>query len=151
MRIVIHKGDGRHTLRCFREDGTSTHAPAGPGLPSHDLAHWVAERAAGVRGGFYGRVAAGRSLQDLSDPQKLREEGLTGDALVGEVLARALGSMWAGACREEQFLELIGAELGALAPSLTMDDVGAMSRAYAEILARWQALPAGESLILEWP
>ena len=58
MRVVVHKADGRHRLVCVREDGSMTQAETGPGLPAHDLAHFVAERAFGLRRGFFGNVAA---------------------------------------------------------------------------------------------
>src|SRR5579884_1322148 len=125
MRIQIHKGERRHTLRCFRPDGTSTQASTGPGLPAHDLAHYVAETTLGLRGGFFGLVAAGRSLAELSDPAVV--PGLEGEVWLAEALARALGSLRTGACEPAQFGPLVRDDLAAHGRSLPPGLAAALS------------------------
>ena len=156
MRIAFHKGSGRHTLSCVRDDGTTTRQEAGPGLPFHDLAHYIAERALGLRLGFFGMVAAGRSLRELSDPEVLRtlgEEAME-HAMVAEVLARAVGSMATGACRAEDLSTLLLAELGERLPlalrNLSLQTVRAIEARYAALSAEWRALPEGATLTLPW-
>ncbi len=79
---------------CVRDDGSTTQAETGPGLPGHDLLHYVAERALGLRRGFFGNVAAGRSLAALGDPAVIR--ALDEEAWTAEALARALGATATG-------------------------------------------------------
>ena len=150
MRVRIHKGDGRHRLVCVRDDGSSTQAETGPGLPAHDLAHWVAERALGLRRGFYGNLAAGRTIGELGDPAVIRT--LPAEAWTAETLARALGALATGGCRVDELPALVRAELGADAlPALDAALARRMADDFAALLASWRALPDGESLTLDWP
>ena len=96
MLIRVHKGAGRHRLVCVRDDGSTTQAETGPGLPAHDLAHFVAERALGLGRGFFGNIAAGRTLAELGDAAVIRT--LDAEAWVAESLARALGATVTGGC-----------------------------------------------------
>lgn len=150
MRVRIHKGDGRHRLVCVRDDGSSTQAETGPGLPAHDLAHWVAERALGLSRGFYGNIAAGRTIAELGDPEVIRM--LPSEAWTAETLARALGALATGGCRVDELPALVRAELGADAlPALDATVARAMADDFAALLASWRALPDGASLTLDWP
>jgi hypothetical protein len=149
MRVRVHKGDGRHRLICVRDDGSTTQSETGPGLPAHDLAHFVAERALGLRRGFFGNLAAGRTIAELGDPAVIRT--LDGEAWVAETLARALGATATGGCRVDELPELVRAELGAGAlPALTGERARAMADELLALLAEWRALPEGEALTLDW-
>jgi len=63
VEIRITKKERRTVLSCVRADGSSTTADLGPGLPAHDLAHFVVERAFQLRQGFFGNVLRGESLR----------------------------------------------------------------------------------------
>jgi hypothetical protein len=150
MRIRIHKGAGRHRLICVRDDGSMTQAETGPGLPAHDLAHYVAERALGLGRGFFGNVASGRSIVALAEPDVIR--GLDDEVWTAEALARALGATVHGGCRVDELPTLVRAERGeAAVPALTVDVARAMAARFAALLADWKALPDGEALELDWP
>ncbi len=151
MRIRVHKGaGGRHRLACRRDDGSMTQAETGPGLPAHDLAHYVAERALALRHGFFGNVAAGRTIAELGDPAVIRT--LDGESWVAETLARALGAVATGGCGAAELPALVRAELGPGAlPALDDATARAMADDFAALLAAWRALPDGEALALEWP
>ena len=150
MRIAIHKGGGRHRLVCTRDDGTTTQAETGPGLPAHDLAHYVAERALGLRQGFFGNVAGGRTIAELGDPAVIPT--LPPEAWTAETLARALGATATGACRVDQLPALVRAELGEAAlPQLTDALAQTLVDDFATRLAQWRALADGDTLTLDWP
>lgn len=150
MRVVVHKGDGRHRLVCVRDDGSTTQAETGPGLPAHDLAHFVAERALGLERGFFGNVAGGRSIAELGDPAVIR--ALEAEAWAAEALARALGATATGGCRADELPALVRAELGDDAlPALDGSVARAMADEFARLLAAWRALPDGAALTLDWP
>ena len=51
MRIEIAKRGRRNELRCVRSDGSCEVASLGPGLPHHDLAHFVVESRWNLRAG----------------------------------------------------------------------------------------------------
>ena len=150
MRVRIHKGGGRHRLVCVRDDGSSTQAETGPGLPAHDLAHYVAERALALRRGFFGSIAAGRTIGELGDPAVIRT--LPPEEWTAETLARALGAVSTGGCRVDELPALVRAELGADAlPALDGTVARAMANEFAALLACWRALPDGDALLLDWP
>jgi len=150
VRIRIHKGDGRHRLICTRADGSTTQAETGPGLPAHDLAHLVAERALGLGAGFFGNVAAGRTIAELGDPAVIRTLGA--EAWTAERLARALGATATGGCGADELPALVRAELGEAAlPALTVDLAQQMVADFAAQLAAWRALADGDALVLDWP
>jgi hypothetical protein len=150
MLIRVHKGAGRHRLVCVRNDGSTTQAETGPGLPAHDLAHFVAERALGLGRGFFGNIGAGRTLAELGDAAVIRR--LEPEAWVAESLARALGATVTGGCGVAELPALVRAELGADAlPALTATTAAAMAAELTALLAAWRALPDGEALVLEWP
>ena len=102
-----------------------------------------------MRRGFFGNVAAGRTIAELGDPAVIRT--LDGEAWAAETLARALGATATGGCRVDELPELVRAELGADAlPALTADIARAMAAELAALLAAWSALPEGEALPLDF-
>jgi hypothetical protein len=150
MRFRIHNGAGRHRLICVRDDGSTTQSDAGPGLPAHDLAHYVGERALAIRRGFFGNIAAGHSIAALNAPDVIRT--LDDEAWTAEALARALGATVTGGCRVDELPALVRAERGEAAlPALTVDVGRDLAARYQALLADWKALPDGEALELDWP
>jgi hypothetical protein len=102
-----------------------------------------------LRRGFFGNLAAGRTIAELGDPAVIRT--LDGEAWVAETLARALGATATGGCRVDELPELVRAELGAGAlPALTGDLARAMADELLALLAAWRALPEGEAVTLDW-
>jgi hypothetical protein len=151
MKITIAKKENRNLLKCVREDGTSMTAELGPGLPHHDLAHYVIERKLGLTGGFYGKLADGYTVADLSDKEIIKTLGA--QTLIAEVVARALQSLTSGACASEQFLELINAELvrwRIAALVIEMSTITEMSAEFRSLVERYGALKNGQCLELQF-
>jgi hypothetical protein len=151
MKIAITRKGGRYRLSCFRADGSSTSADAGPGLPHHDLCHFVVERRFGLARGFFGNIAAGRTIAELGEKDVILS--LPPESLRAEILARALGSLATGACRADQFEELVNTELAqwkigemAIAPGEAEKLLGELEG----LLGRLGMLEDGESLTLEF-
>lgn len=151
MVIRITKKGSRNLLSCAREDGTTASADIGPSLPHHDLAHFVAERTFGLKDGFFGNVARGYSPAQLSDKDVISSLGV--EPFRAEILARALGSLDTGACRPEQFEDLVNAELSALglpdmpiAPGIR----DGMLAEFKEHLVTYASLRDGDSMTLEF-
>lgn len=136
----------------MRADGSRTSAKLGPGLPGHDLAHFVVERHCRLRLGFFGNVAAGYSLEALSDKAVIRTLGA--ESWLAEVLARALGSLATGACAPEQFTALVREELVrlgiALPEHLTSATGVQMLSELKQLSERYDSLTNGQSLCLRF-
>jgi hypothetical protein len=109
MVIRITRRGSRNLLSCARPDGTTASADLGPVLPHHDLAHFVVERAFGLKEGFFGNVARGYTPAQLSDKDIIKSLGR--EPYRAEILARALASLTTGACTPAQFEDLVNAEL----------------------------------------
>jgi hypothetical protein len=150
VEIRIMKKERRTVLTCVRSDGSSTTADLGPGLPGHDLAHFVVERAFHLKEGFFGNVVRGYSLQALGEKDVIKSLGP--ESWKAEILARALGSLATGACTSGQFVELINTELApsGAAPleALEAGEIDALLAELRALLDRYAALGNGESLRL---
>jgi hypothetical protein len=151
LRIRIARNGHRNVLTCVRPDGTSAFTDIGPGLPHHDLAHYVVERRFDLKEGFFGNIALGYTPAQLSDKEVIKRLGP--QSMVAEILARALQSLASDACRPEQFEELVGAELLPWGiPRLTIDPatVDAMADEFRALLERFSALADREGMTLEF-
>lgn len=151
MNITITKKENRNLLKCVRADGTTVIAELGPGLPYHDLAHYVIERKLRLGGGFFGNIAAGYTVAQLSDKEIIKTLGA--ETLIAEVVARALQSLSSGACTFEQFSEIVNAELSRwkiAAPVIEQDTISEMLTEFQVLLERYDALNNGQSLELQW-
>ncbi len=152
MQVTFVKRGQRTTLICRREDGTAERADLGPSLPYHDLGHFVAESSLGLTQGFFGAVASGRTIAELSDPEVIPTLGPA--SMQAEVAARGVGSLATGACRPDQFDELVNSELGHLGlpllPDLSADRANALLVQFRELVARFEGTSEGESLTLSF-
>lgn len=149
MRIRIARQHGRHRLQCVRDDGSITQAAAGPDLPHHDLAHYVAERVLNMRAGFFGAIADGRDIDELSNPAVIRT--LPPEAWDAEIVARTLQGTDNGTVKNEDFIDSVRLERGELLQGLSNDSVVRMQKEFRELLANWRAVPEGDALELPWP
>ncbi len=123
----------------------------GPGLPHHDLAHFVVERHFGLKEGFFGNIARGYTPAQLSDKEVIKRLGP--ESMVAEIMARALQSLVSGACTREQFEELVGAEfLQWGMPRLAIDStvVDSMAEEFRGLLERFSMLADRESMALDF-
>ena len=152
MLIKITKKNNRNTLVCTREDGTFTKSELGPKLPFHDMAHYVMEKKFNIQGGFYGMIAKGYSVEQLSDKNIIKTLGE--ESWLSEILARALGSLHTRACSKEQFIPLIQEELSGKytipMPAITEETVSEILDEYRALIERWNALPNGGSVKLQF-
>lgn len=152
MRITITRKKRRNQLTCWRADGSCESADLGPSLPHHDLAHFVVERKLDLIDGFFGRIARGCSVAQLSQTETIQNS--PPEALVAEVLARALQSLSTGACRLDQFAELVNAALlKQRLPPLEISSEQAVDRLeeFRALADRYSALRVGETMELEFP
>ncbi len=152
MEVLITKRERRNELMCVRADGSRTTANLGPGLPYHDLAHYVAEQRFKLRSGFFGNIASGYSTEQLADKAVIQSLGP--ESWLAEVLARAVGSLATGACRCDQFSTLVTAELTAMgirAPENLSATAGEELLAqFRELADRYDSLKNGETLRLQF-
>jgi len=141
--LSIVRGEGeRETVRC---ETRSTLV--------HDLLHFAAEKEAGVGTGFWGTLAAGRTLADMNDRTGValgaaRPEVMAIERIVGPLSAALKGVAPAAlVSRLRDYL----AEAGTPAPAwLTEGFVAAVQERMRRLQGEWRAVPFGERMRLEW-
>lgn len=151
MTIRVVKKGNRNQLVCTRNDGSTDFTDLGPNLPFHDIAHYVAESHLNLQQGFYGNIAQGHSVQQLSDKHVIRT--LPQEAMTAEIITRALQSLYGGSLTMEQFPELVAQEFTQWSIRFRVPDaktLTAMLRHYAELIVQWETLPEGGFLELNW-
>ncbi len=148
MRIRITKEHGGHRLICTRRNGTHTQSPVGPGLPDHDLAHYVVEQELHLGQGFFGLINEGYSIDQLGETSIIRS--LPAEALMAEVLARNLQGLSNGAVAQRDFIASLETELPHAPKDLTNAMITRMLGTYVDLLHAWENVPEGAGLELRW-
>jgi hypothetical protein len=161
---IAKQADGSASFSCTRADGSTTwqrqQGKYGAFFPRHDLTHYAVETTLGYRRGFYGLVADGWDLTDFGAPWPkgpMPADMDPAEVLVGffdaERATRAAGGApWTAADFNEQCATFYAANrIQAPPPVLTEDQLGAIRSQLRELFARWDALPAGDTLELHFP
>ncbi|HEY8061587.1 MAG TPA: hypothetical protein VID74_02260 [Gemmatimonadales bacterium] len=149
--IQFKKGrDSRPTLTCVRNDGSRTWSQVHPFFPEHDMTHLAVERALGLREAFFGLVARGWSLDRFAEPGMSRQ--LPAEAMLAEHLVGLLDRERAAGTRRMaiEVTDELQASLPAVGRAITEDQLEQIRGDRAEMLAAWQALPAGSTLEFEY-
>ena len=152
MKIEITRQTGRSRLTCRREDGSFTSENLGPDFPIHDLAHYVVETKFDLPDGFYGHIRSGMSIQELSDKAVIKKLGM--GSWLAEILTRNLQALTSGACRPEEYLELVEWEIASMGevdiPAMSLPDILEMKAQLEALAVRWDRLRDGETLTLNF-
>lgn len=139
---VVRPGGARETVRC---ESRSTLV--------HDLLHYAAEREAGVATGFWGTLAAGRTLADMNDRTGVALGAAGPDVMAVERIVGPLTGAVKGAAPDALARRLADylAEAGDPAPAwLTPAFVAAVQERMRQLLGAWRAVAYGEALALDW-
>jgi hypothetical protein len=141
------------TLVCERPDGTSTHGTMPrQGILPHDAFHFVVETTLGWRDAFFGRIAAGASLDHLTT--KLHGPKIDWsknvEALQSESVVECLqAEQWGGAADPLTFANILAVTCRRRhvdPPALTPADLARVRTALREFGAAWRPLNPGQSL-----
>lgn len=143
---IKKKTDGSAALSCVRPDGTVTwqrqEGLQGRFFPLHDLTHYAVETVLDLRG-FYSLVAAGWDLSDFGNPWprgQIPPEAHAVEQIVGFLdTERASGREWSAT-------DLRLADPYAVAEA----ELRQVRETRRDLFARWAALPAGDTLELDF-
>jgi hypothetical protein len=160
IRLKRHS-DGSASLTLTRADGTVTwqrqQGSLGLVFPPHDLTHFAVESELGYRGGFYGLVADGWEVGDFVAPWPrgpIPEEAREVELIVGFFDAeRRSMDRWSAEAFNAHAEKFVGASRSAgkmKVPVLRDDDIARVRVVRDALLARWFALPPGDSMELEF-
>ncbi|WP_298513003.1 hypothetical protein [uncultured Kordia sp.] len=152
MEIIINKGEHRNTLYCKRADGTFTSENLGPEIPNHDIAHFVVEKKFNLTKGFYGNIAAGMTIKDLSNKDIIKN--LDSESWLAEIMTRNLQSLGSGAAIIEEYIELVTWEASTMKniqiPTMNLPQIHEMKAEYDALCKQWKLLPIHGELRLQF-
>ncbi len=152
------KQDGSASMTCIRLDGSCTGQKSDEFFVAHDLCHYVAETTLHLKLAFYGMIAQGWDIADFGSPYprgRFPEEALP-DLIMGEHYAAVLGYILSGQpelaeeYRRQETMRM-GQDEIPLAFSISETQWQAMQTRICELIAQWNDLPNGETLILNFP
>jgi hypothetical protein len=147
MRIAFHRsGESHDRIYVNRDDGSELGWRWPAGGPPHDLMHYAVETELGLADGFWGLVATGANFNFA-----------TAHAQVDPATRTLSDEQVAGLIRAEAIVS--AATTAATVPDFAPEapdgwDATELVRARAAALRwlnRWRALPAGDTLVVDYP
>jgi len=162
MKITFQKDkNNRLSLRCEREDGTSTYTILkSPASVYHDLAHLAVERTLGFRKAFFGLLAQGFDIPDFEAkreerPAELLPANLPLEALQTEHIVNLLITEHFNSGKMSDFLSILNQSLIAaglaLPDELNEDTLAIIRDDFAELQEQWSTLPVEHSISYSFP
>jgi len=153
LHLVLKKiSADRSALSCRRADGTVTWARTAPFFPAHDLTHFAVESVLAWPRGFFGLIAEGWQLGAFAEPgvaARLPRESLVAENLVGHI-ERLGDETTVGDFNSALAASLVAQDLPPFR-ALTAAELTCIRTTRSALLARWKALPMGETLELDFP
>jgi hypothetical protein len=155
MRILFRKIPGEHhELTIVRGGERETTLCETRSVLLHDFIHYAVEGAANLETGFWGRLAAGRSLAEMNDRAGLPSPGEATEMAIIEKFVGALS----GAAKSVPAAELVAgiaryaAGTGDRLPTwLTEAVVVEAQERLRRLVGAWRAAPSGGAVELDWP
>lgn len=156
MKILFHKlTDREHRLEIVRDDGSAEAVTCeSRSYLEHDLLHYALEREAAIADGFWGSLAAGRTLEQMNG---MARSGMTPDAAGALAAIEPVVGALTGLTKGGSPAEVVGgarAYLEALeydVPAwLTEETLTAALARMRELEGRWRATARGTAMELTW-
>lgn len=156
VRILLRKlSDDRHVLQIIREDGRSEKVECETrSYLHHDLLHYAVEAEARLDGGFWGNLAKGRTLAQMSDRTGKARQAESPQMMAIEQVVGALSAIGKRGSANAIFVAIQDAatSAGVAFPEwLTSELASAVEARMRRLLGQWKATPYGESMALPWP
>jgi len=137
-----------------RDDGDQTWFRGDDFLVRHDLSHYAIDNILGYRTAFLGMINQGMDIRDFEDRGKRGRLQITMEAWYAENLAN-LFLIELSQGKFEDFNRISQATMRQTKPDLPplyLDsrDIGRIRSYLQELIDRWNSLPPGKQLILEY-
>lgn len=156
MRILLTKlSDERHALEIVRDDRRRERVELETrSTLLHDLTHFAVEQAAALDHGFFGSLAAGKTMAELGGRSEQGPPQYTGDMLQIErtvaILQRMTKTKEEPAAVHEQITAMLATQGEAPPPWFTVDLVTLVQERMRRLVGQWRATPYGASMELLW-
>jgi hypothetical protein len=158
MRILFHKlTDQRHALEIVRDEGRRERVECETrSTLFHDFLHYAVESQAGLHDGFWGRLAAGRTLAEMNE--RTVDAGYGPGMHAGLALVERIVGALSGIRKGQSAADLVAGicrfvtSTGAAAPAwLSEALVEAARERMRRLTGHWRATPHGQAMALDWP
>lgn len=154
MLVTFHKINPKeYKLQIKRQDESEDEAILDyREFLKHDLVHFVVEKNAGADYGFYGSLAKGKKLIELS-PKYQKEQGITADKdlmLIEMVVGPIQGALKQGEMNVDQLLAYLDLQEGDIPNFLTQSFINNTIREVQSLVKWYDGLKVGEKLVLEF-
>ncbi len=155
MEIRITRNTGKPHIICYeRDNGTTTWMKASDFFVQHDLSHFALEKTLRYTTAFMGLLNNGMDIHDFENREKRGQINITQEACYAENMAN-LFLMETTRGPFDRFNEVLAAAFtdmqhGFATPVLLQNDIEAVRSYLNQLVNEWKALPAGETMILEY-
>lgn len=157
MRILFTKiDDKRHALEIVRQDGSRDRVEIETkSLWLHDLTHFAVESEAGVQDGFWGLLAAGKTLAEMNDRSGQGIEGYAERMLTIEMLVGAISGALSGVPLESVTENVRGyfahlGRSGAFPAWFTAEYMERVQDRMRKLVGHWNGTPFGDTMEIVW-
>jgi hypothetical protein len=156
MVIQLKKGkNGPSTLACIRADGSRTWGKLHPFFPLHDLTHCATESVLEFHEGFFGLVASGWDIDEFAQKgatKRLPLQAGWAESIVGILdQERGMGQVLSASEFNDALAESLRGQDFAAFRLLTGEELVRVRTLRDTLSLKWQALPIGETLQVEFP
>ena len=155
MQILFSKNTNKqNVIKYIRDNGTETWMYCDDFFIRHDLSHYALEKTLGYTTAFNGMINAGMDIRDFEDKEKRAKLSVTAEAWYAENMAN-LFLIELAQGKFENFNEVQQAAFVSFNqqyPPITLPEekIRATRNYLSELLAKWKALPSGETLELSF-
>ena len=157
MRVLLTKLDDRRHVLAIERAGRATERMELETRSTlyHDLTHFGVESAAGLERGFFGSLAAGKTLAELAGKVEDHPAHYTGEMLEIErtvaVLQRLAKSDEDPIALHEQITSMLDLQNESPPRWFTPELATEVRQRLRSLVGRWRATPYGKTMALEWP
>lgn len=155
MRIAFRRiDDSAHVLEVTRADGVTEAVECETrSYLLHDLLHYAVESEAGLSQGFWGRLAAGKTLAQMND-RVAGAADMAGEMGAIEQIVGALHGLTKGRSAQDVVsgVRRFNESIGVSTPTWLTDAlIEAVQERMRRLQGRWQATPRGGRMELAFP
>jgi hypothetical protein len=153
MEMRVKKNAGKPPVILYRRnDGTETWMQADDFFVRHDLCHYAIEKTLGYNTAFMGMLNNGMDIKDFENREKRKLLTITKEAWYAENIAN-LFLIEIAQGNFDNFNRVAATAFANCAPGLPLPELSADSmdvirRFLRKLLASWDGLPAGETMLL---
>ena len=155
MRILLTKlSNERHALEVVRQDGSRDRVELETkSLWLHDFLHYAIESEAGLQDGFWGSLAAGRTMAEMNDFDPDAPKAYSGTmATIEQTVGMLTGAGKGRPAQEmyEAYRMMREAQGEAPAPWITKEFIERVQERVRQVVGHWNGTPFGETMEIRW-